>query len=978
MIKEQKKDLITSLNANIEQIPKLKNYKTRQLHLIVGSANTGKTSLLNKTALNHIQTISDQNLEINSWYDEQSIFIEPPEVTKLSKQLITSALKQLTKSTRQKKLNSLIVCLNIFSAMQQPPKQFIAYLKNIAISLQQIAEFYQSSPRLHIIFTHMDYISGFCHFFDDTTAEPWGYSFKNYINHVSLLKQNTSAFKQLLKNLHTVLLHKIHHTDDKLSRYLIREFPLQIESIGNLVNACVNHLSTASSITSNVFFCCSQQNNSTFDRLTSNISQTYSLRLSNQIPQNSLDKAAFIEGILEHIKSYAPQNSSFKWSKRHTRISTIAATFICIGLSAHHFATHQQMNNAYQELLSFKQGQQTSLNELVNSLDHLSNANHAINNIHGLLPLAHVNHLSSEIKQHYTQQLNTSFIPRLAQQIEQYLNNSKSVMDSYYALKAYLMLSNAEYLDEDYLLNWLNSFWQSQQEPLLNQNKLNTLLHEALTKPFIGIEINQSLVESTRSYLQALPKSFLYFQLIENKLPQHTSRLSLAFFNNQEILLPEIYQKSNFSSVYHDKLLEIAQQFKQDSFVLNDSSENILKELQQAYIKNYHSFWQSILTKIKPASFSNYHTGQQFFDKLASHDSALEKLTQIIQKNTAAFINPSNIEQQQFNIFIANNFASINLISYQQIKQLRPLFLNLAQALKTLSLHSEPHKAAFEFAKQRFTNSTQDPISQLLEVNKQLPKPITNWLKSALSNAWSLVLQDSQQYLNTQWQDVVYKQYQNNIFNKFPFSAKEQPEVSKENFIAFFSPHGQLGQFFSEYLSPFIDTSTPQWHPKIKDGLQLPIHQQALKELIRANVIREMFFNHTEQPQVKFTLHALELDPVIAKLVLNIDGQQLEELQEQKRSQEFQWPGNGEITETTLKLKNISGEEFNFAEQGYWSWFKVLNKSNLSAYNNDMANFQLIMDLNGNAVKLLMTTSSALNPFIPKVLEQFNLPSDIT
>ncbi len=973
MLSNEEMDLSNAINANFSQVPSAA--KKRQMILIVGSDHSGKSRAFNASQLTLIQTLSNDETEINSWHNTESLFIELPEKVVQSATLLNVFIKQIKAHKYTHSLSAMVLCINVLWAMQQTPKPFVQYLKQLAHQLKTLCNHYpKNNLSLHFMFTHMDKIAGFCHSFDDTKG-PWGYLFKPYINHASLLKQNSNNNDQLLKNLHSELLLKLHDTNDKLTRYLIREFPLQMESIGNLVNACVNHLSIDGVQTSGVYFTCAMQSNCAHDRLTSNISDTYQLSLKDQVPQSSLDIAYFIDGMIEQVLASRPLKA-----KRHTGInSKYAATFVSVvvlAVGTHHMMTHQQMSTAYQELSAYQNSQKDSFDDLLPALEHLSKANESLNSMQGTLSLKHINALGQQINKQYKNGLNETFLPRLGSQVADVLSQSKSPKDTYFALKAYIMLGDAKHMHKPYLQHWFSQFWKTHHLP--NKERFAKLLNEALAEPYTPININNTLVQTNKSYLQALPSSFLYFQLIEEKLPNKFKKLTLEHFNQKELIIPAFYTKANVNTIYQTLLPTLSHEFQNDAFVINNDSQQRLNVFRNAYLDNYHAFWQRLATKIIPLKFDSYQTASKQFNELSAPTSSLENLFSTIQENTRAFTDPNNQAENLFNEKIASHFTSSNLLSMAQVKLLRPLFSNVAQYFQTLNNSTNKIQTAFDVSKKRFEHGEDDPISRLMALEKQLPTPLNSWTKSLATNAWSLLLQDTQVYINQQWQNVVYHQYSHGINGRFPFSNDQNNEVSADAFTDFFGHKGKLAQFFNRYLSPFIDTTTAQWHPKIKDDLQLPIHQNTIKELIRANVIKEMFFKYSnEKPSIKFTLHALSLEPIIQDLTIVMNGQKLTETQDSKRSLEFQWPGNLAERQTQLIINNISGEQATKTEDGYWSWFKLIKKSNLEPYGDDMTNFQVTMDINGVASKFLMITGTQMNPFIPGLLEHFTLPDKI-
>lgn len=976
MLTKEETDLIQTLKENLNQLPPLKDQKQRKIHLLMGNVDSGKTALLDAIALESIQTLTENEVELNTWYDDKAVYIEVPEAIKRSTKLVEAFTKQIKKWHKQTYIDSILLCINTYKGLSQTPKAFVLFLKKTAKQVELISHQFKQKPRLNLCFTHMDKIAGFCHFFTDPKPA-WGYNFKNYTNHTSLLKQNAKLYDQLLKNLHSQLLDRLHATQDKLTRYLIREFPLQMESIGNLVNACVNHLTIETITTTAIYFSCAKQANSAHDRLSATISESYSLKLNNQVPQSSLEKSYFIEGMLEQINQYSAIKPKLKVSP-HAKAAMSLSVFLALGVGIHHVFNQYQIQSAHEELFYFNQSQKESLEDFLPALEHLSNAKQASNKLMGVVPFNHINQLTNKIDKNYQASLRDSFLPQMAQQIEKSLYANKTPIETYHALKAYIMLGQkGRFLNKAYLIDWLSNNWTEQNKP--HKKKLQRLLNEALTEPYQGIDIDMSLVNHTRQYLQALPKTFLYFNLIEDKLPKPTLDLTLTHFNLEKLNVPYVFQKANVMHIYETVLPQLVDEFKADSFVLQEPVAELLPTVQATYLQNYESFWQRVVNKLRPTTFQSYEEGYHLFNTFGESKSAIETLFVQLQKNTSAFNSPQTNAEKAFNSIIASRFTGSNLISGHQLQQLRPALADMAQFLQTIANAPNKNKTAFDIAKHRFLNNSNDPLSRMFQYEQQLPYPLNAWLKNISTNAWYLILKDTQIHVNQQWQQLVYAPYQTNIQGKFPFSKDESKEVSAANFNQFFKHNGLLNQFFDFYLSPFIDTTTAKWRTKVKDELQLPIQKATIKELIRTNVIREMFFKEqAEEPKIKFTLHALALEPIISDLTLTLNGQSLKETQQNKRSGEFYWPGNTSKLKTEIHIKNISGEKFDLTESGYWGWFKLLSKANLQPYNNDMANFQLILDINGSASKFLMAMESQLNPFIPGILNNFTLPESIT
>lgn len=971
MLTANDKELLIALKAALSHTP----IKTAHLGLIVGPANTGKTHFFNQTALELNQTLIGPNLELNIWSSLNAVFIELPKEVLVKGPLQHAFLKHLKKLRRNKGLDSLLVFMDIYQAIQEPPKQFVEFLKSLQQQLTFLIKPFKNTPRLHLIFTHLDKIAGFCHSFEKT-ADAWGYHFSPYLNHASLLKQNTQSYGALLKNLHHTLIPKLHQAKDELSRYLIREFPLQMESMANMIKACVKHLFLNQAVTSGVYFTSATQGNFAHDRLSTNIAQTYELVISQQIPQSSLDRPYFVEGTLQQIL-YQANVRQTKHSPIYLRWSAAATLMLSVGIGLQHYHNQQLIHQATTKLTRYAHAKGSSLDTLVPALGELYHANTAMEKMQGVLPLKNIQALKKKMHEDYLQTLHTAFLPQLAQQIEAELSANKSPKETYQALKAYLMLGMPQTMQPTYLLNWFDHHWQSHHVP--NKTKLFSLLKQSLQQPYAGITVDEHLIEASRSYLLALPTDYLYFQLISDELPTKSTTIDLAHFNVNQLVVPEIYQKKNFTEIYQQALPKLIAHYEHDAFVLKRQLKKITRLVQTAYLQNYQLYWQKVAQQLSPRAFNNYQEGALLLASFTAKGSPLKSAYQLLHENTLAYTSPHSAAEKAFNQTIASQFTGLNLITPHQLSALQPVLTDLHHYFKTLETTGDAPKSAFEIARSRFLSHGIDPLSQLMEIKQQLPAPLSDWVNAIASNAWSVVLKDAQLHINQQWNGLVYTAYLHDIRDHFPFGRHSSKEVSKEKFTEFFGPYGKIKQFFDFYLSPFIDTTTANWKPRTQDGLQLPLSELSLKELIRANVIREIFFKqHSLIPNVKFSLHALALEPIIDQLTIDIDGQLLSETQDLKQSQEFIWPGNAKQGRAQLKVKTSSGDVFNVSESGFWSLFKLLHKANVKQTNEELTNFSLEFDVNGNASHFLLVAETPLNPFIPGMLEDFHLPDKIS
>jgi type VI protein secretion system component VasK len=357
----------------------------------------------------------------------------------------------------------------------------------------------------------------------------------------------------------------------------------------------------------------------------------------------------------------------------------------------------------------------------------------------------------------------------------------------------------------------------------------------------------------------------------------------------------------------------------------------------------------------------------------ALHQSdAISKLIELIQKQTSPELGEN---AALFNQQVASKFTDLSLMTHSAALDVAMSMNDLEKFLTTLSVVNDQGRTAFTLAKARFEgDNLANPLSTLYTHVHQLPDPIATWSKQVADDTWFILINEARNHINQQWQQTVMRDYQYTIARRYPFDATQTQEVAIPDFDRFFSRHGVLNNFVEQYLKPFIDTSQPQWQLKELNNYVLPISADMINELIRANVISNMFFaEQSETSKIEFSLQKLTLDPVVSNLQLIIGNSKLSDTQDSENLTHFQWPqANAKLT-----LNSIEGKHYELEELGPWAFFKMLQKVNVLVDEQDSSNLQILFEVNGNSGRYALKTQNQINPFIPGILNGFVLNESI-
>lgn len=941
--------------------------------LLIGKTAQGKTTLLRQSHYEHMKVHFDRDADI--YYTQDSVILELSDAwLKQTKNGLQYTLKQLNKCHRAVKIRGIIQCIDVKELFIAEPLQLIEVVNSHAQVLENYSFSLGYPVDVALIFTKMDVLAGFCEFFQYEHAtelsKPFGFSLNEINSAAQLAHSCNKQFDHFIEVLGQRVIHKIHPARSSLKRTLIREFPLQVACLRTPIESLIQRSSAKLQRLTALYFTSAEQGCVSLDRLNKKIQQEYGLTVQDQFPQSINYQAYYIDGALRAVHDRTKRLVSSSTTRAQKwMLSSIAGTLsLSLGWIAlqHQHATHL-LDNVSKELLTYDaladhQKTQTT------ALYHLTNASAQLNKIpSSQYTLPNVEQLKKQLKVDAKQTLKGRFLPNLMAEIE---NTIKDVQQSqtarYDALKIYLMLAEPQRLSKTEVEAWFRQHWATSSQS--NTPKNMALLKNALRQPLQPSTINKQIVTDARNYLNALPASYLYYSLAKPNFSQEKRALNISGFElaNQE--LPMYLTKEGFDQVISD-LPAITAKLQAENWVLaRQDLGNLETLLQQAYCYEYVAWWQNFMRHSKPLHTQNYQQAHELIQLLYKSDS-ISKLIAMIQKETSP---ASDNHSMLFNQAIASKFTELSFMSHSAIDSLTMTLNDVERFLQTLSVVNDQGKTAFTLTKARFQGDTlNNPLSNLYNYAQQLREPVSDWVKQLADDTWFMLISDCKRYINDQWKETVLSDYKSTISNRFPFDTSATQDIAIADFDRFFATHGVLNAFIEEHIKPFLNTSKPEWALKESNNYVLPISKNVLNELIRANIVTNMFFaNQNNTSNIEFSLEKLSLDPIVGSLRLSIGEKSLVDSQTSSSMKHFSWPQSN----AKLILKSIEGKQYELEETGPWAFFKMLQKVNVIVDEEDPSSLQILFEVNGNSGRYLLKTENEVNPFIPGILNGFNLP----
>lgn len=944
------------------------------LTLLISREQQGKTTLLSQSQLEHAPSPMP-GIEI--FFNQHGVVVEiEAAIVKNEKHALSHVLKQINRAHRLLKLSGVLICIDINEILIAEPTALKPILSAHTQLLERLAEAINTKLDLGLVCTKLDLLTGFCDFFQQDHAselqKPLGFSLHGATHATTKDETFKTQFDQLILTLGQQVIHKIHPIRSSSKRTLIREFPLQLASLRHTLMPLINRIPAVFQLQA-LYFTSSEQGGVSTDWLNKKIKRDYALTLQDQSHQSTNHRAYFTQGALENFQTQtkvAPPK--LVRSQQWTLWALMAVTAISLMLLGYrHFHASHMLDKASQELITLDSIGQTSSQRTELTL-HLAKATQALMQVPSnttFLPT--IQSLKNTLKINSKQALNERFLPNLRQQIEQVMTNSQaSPAARYEALKIYLMLDKPQQRVETEIVHWFQTHWQAEKNISLKQGQLKLLKQILASAKQKSLPINQQYITDTRNFLNALPPSYLFYSLAKVSFDKNPVPLDTTGFSVSHTSVPTYLTRSGFQTVL-TALPQIVTQLKTNNWILERQDfSDLLILLQQAYCYEYVIWWQHWIQAIRPQRTDDEQTYELVHTLREAN--TITALTHTLQQQTGPDTQNST---PLFNQEIASKFSELNLISESSLRQLNETLAELEKFLQTLSVVQDQGRTAYQLTKARFEGDTlANPLSALYAQSHQLPEPLSTWAKSLADDAWFNLINQSRDYLNHEWQALVFKDYQNTIANRYPFDPTQPDEITMNHFEHFFATHGILSRFVNDYLKPFLDMSKPQWQLKAVDNYVMPIASDMLNELIRANVITHMFFpDDGDNSDVQFSLQKISLDPIIASLQLSLGDTRLRDTQSSHSFTEFHWPQ----ANIRLVVNSIEGQHYEIEELGTWALFKLLQKVNVLVDEQDSRNLQIVFEINGNAGRYLLKAQNPVNPFIPGVLNEFSLNETI-
>lgn len=996
--------------------------------LVIGPKGAGKSTLLANANINFIlsknfksgnpKTIAQSDM-CDWWVTRDLVLVDIPGSYLISRKKIAAKgqtiyhflwkhlLELILPFHRNNSIQGIVLALNLPEILKFHRQEKTQIIYDIKKCINELLDYFGKDTPIHLVITKCDLLPGFTEFFSeysiDEITQTWGITIPARSNKESLIDVFTQRFNALIKRLNKQLIPKLHQERNTAARPYIKDFPLHIERLKESITQFLKALALPQLKLQGVYLTSgtqdTEQDQNTFVTNPQTGFDHQALQIMSTPPL--LPRTYFIRQLLLQqllVKPVFTETTTpyhkVLWQRRSIYASAIVVIAAAGLLLGHDF--HQGLNKNYliqQNLAEYQARVQKShrqgerLIEALPLLNALREATTPAKDAFLSGFYSKKSHQTAELV--YQQSLQTIVIPEIKRYFETYLQTANNQLPEniYPILKAYLMLGDQEHYQPEFVTKTLLKFMPK----TTNKDAIAALskhIHNALKENPLSVKLDKALIQNTRVLLKNQPMTTLGFVILKNNDTYAETAIDLKsvfgkstiFTNPIHTNIPFMYTGKGFQQLTEGgELQKIVAEVLQGNWILginntlftDTAAEELTNQIQSLYVSNYIDLWDRLLTNTQLQIPDNIAQINNMIRLLISNSSPLLIMLDIFKQNTAeAVVLSASPKLQNLSLLLSDATAN-------QPGGLYGIFIGLRQLqnyLDPITTSADFRKTTFEATARRMQDPTKDAITQLHAIAETSPEPMKAWLNRIADQTWHIMVNDTSDYIQLAWQQVIMQTYHTAIENRYPFNQSSTAEVDLEQFTHFLGQPGQLSMFYQSYLKPFVVESGKKHEWRIVDNEKLAFSESIFEKYEQVASIRKAFFpNGDNKLYVPFTLHPVDLDKTMKSFTLNINGQEVRYQKNMPRL--ISWPGNNSLHATTVNFVTPNNKLISNVIHGNWGWFRLVTEATQTVHSRK--EIILNIEVNGHKASYVLFTQGSLNPFLPINLTKFQLPEKL-
>lgn len=643
-------------------------------------------------------------------------------------------LSLLKKNRSKAPINGLIVVVNVAELASQSPEKSLQLAKNLRARIQDMTERLEIFSPVYLIFTKMDLIAGFTEFFECYDGQEfdqvWGatlpYDTDSSQNAVELFDEHYQTLYDGLKSVSTTHLSRRHAQNVSPS---MMTFPLEFKTLKPVLKTFIGSLFEDNPyqfkpVFRGFYFTSALQEGHVESPMTEQIAQAFNLQKDSdstaQYANPTKNQGYFLKNLFSNVilkdKNLVRQHINLNKKRQRYVIFIVALLTAGLLLSTWIWSyrnNQQLMIDVQADLDKVVQMQTVKGRELSTQFDALLILQNRLQQLDGYqqdrpLKLSFGLYQGDKIREklmaEYLKGIETIVLRPSQQNMAQYLqrlkNNEEALkanhvnvsavaasatnrsntqytepsdsnaQDGYNALKAYLMLGNAQYIESSHLSDQVTRFWRSWLDARRNDmprgdmiQKAEQILSYAMTLTheahFPKLNSDPQLVDQTRQVLVSVIRGMPARDRVYNEIKMRASVRFPAMTVSQIVgekhkavvlggyALPGIFTQKAWDEYISDAIDQAANKptdskdwvlnvNQSDDLSFSGSQDQIRKQLTELYKKEYIVEWKKFLTAIHYAKGEDFAAQAKIIDILGEpQTSPIRTLIDRIAKETS-------------------------------------------------------------------------------------------------------------------------------------------------------------------------------------------------------------------------------------------------------------------------------------------------------------------------------------------------------
>jgi type VI secretion system protein ImpL len=260
---------------------------------------------------------------------------------------------------------------------------------------------------------------------------------------------------------------------------------------------------------------------------------------------------------------------------------------------------------------------------------------------------------------------------------------------------------------------------------------------------------------------------------------------------------------------------------------------------------------------------------------------------------------------------------------------------------------------------------------------KRVPPPLSVMYEDLVMATSSFVGRDVRSTLGSNLNATIGDFCRRSILGRYPFTRSATRDVTSDDFARLFSVGGTMDEFFRSNLQPMVDISGSSW--TFKQGIDgTPVGgSAALVAFQRAATIRDVYFRAGGRtPSIRLDIKPIDMDASISQMVLDVDGEVLRYQHGPQIPKSVTWPGTRGSGQVRLQITSAGADNTGLLTEGPWALHRLFDRAQVLP-SSAPERFTVVFNIDGKRLRFEVTTSSVLNPFRLKAMEEFECPNNL-